>query len=98
MRAIYMGVSVLAAACLIGCGGSEKSEAPKVEKAAAPSGPAVSPDEVNGGTVSGKVVFSGEKPHVDIIDMSAVPACANAHKVPVKSQVAIVNRNGTLKN
>jgi hypothetical protein len=53
--------------------------------------------ESNAATVTGKVVFSGAKPVVRSIDMSANPACQRAHPTPQKTETAILNSNGTLK-
>jgi len=51
----------------------------------------------NAATVTGKVVFSGAKPVVRNIDMSAVPQCQRAHPTAAKTETAIVNANGTLR-
>ncbi len=56
------------------------------------------PDEANGGTVTGKVVFTGDKPKMATMDMSATPACEAKHKgAPQKSEEVVVNDNGTVK-
>ena len=55
-------------------------------------------DVANGATVSGKVIFKGDKPVMREIDMSANPTCQKAHAKPVVSEEVIVNGNGTLKN
>ncbi len=51
----------------------------------------------NAATVTGKIVFSGAKPAVRNIDMSANPACQRAHPTPQKSETAVLNANGTLR-
>jgi hypothetical protein len=51
----------------------------------------------NAATVTGKVVFSGAKPAVRNIDMSANPACERSHSTPQKSETAVLNSNGTLR-
>ena len=85
-----MGAAALLAALLVGCGGgTSKSEN---------SGPPATPDDANGATVTGSVVFTGFRPEVKTIDMSAVPACANTHKTPALSEAIVINSNGTLKN
>ena len=54
------------------------------------------PDEANGATVTGKVAFTGDKPKMATMDMSANPACERAHKdAPQKSEEVVVNANGT---
>jgi plastocyanin len=89
---------MVSALALAGCGGGEKTETKQAETAA-PAGGAASPDLTNGATVTGKVIFQGTKPAARTIDMSAVPACMNAHKAsPPKSEEVVVNDNGTLKN
>jgi hypothetical protein len=100
MKKIWIGAGLALALALAGCGGSDKSEAPKTGAAATPAagGGAATPDMDNGATVTGKVTFDGAKPAARTLDMSAVPACSNAHKTPAKSEEVIVNDNGTLKN
>ena len=89
-------VCVISLALLLaGCGGAprQQADAPK------PAGPAMAPDEVNGGTVTGKVAFSGVQPKPAEIDMSANPVCARAHaKEPALAEDVLVNSNGTLRN
>jgi hypothetical protein len=93
-----MGVGLALALALAGCGGGEKLEAPKTDAAAAPAVGTATPDLENGGTVTGKVSFEGTAPAMRELDMSAVPACAIAHKTPVNSEEVLVNKNKTLKN
>jgi hypothetical protein len=80
---------------LSGCGGG--SEPKKEESKAAPPPAAAPIDEANAATVTGKVSFTGEKPKMKNIDMSANPACSRAHSTPQKSEEVVVNDNGTLK-
>jgi len=97
VRKILTGSALAAALVLAGCGGSE----PKKEesKNAPPAATAPPVDEANAATVTGKVSFTGDKPKVATIDMSANPACARAHSgAPAKSEEVVVNDNGTLKN
>jgi hypothetical protein len=88
-------ITATAALILSGCGGGTE---PKKEesKAAAPAAAPI--DEASAATVTGKVSFTGEKPKIPTIDMSANPACARAHTTPQKSEEIVVNDNGTLKN
>ena len=97
MKKIWIAAGLACALTLAGCGGGEKSEAPKTETAAAPAGGAAVPDEANGATITGKVIFDGTKPAMRTIDMSANPTCAKAHPTPVKSEEVVVNDNGTVK-
>lgn len=95
MRHLAIPTLTLLALLFAGCGG--KTEAPKEETAAAPAATA-SVDEVNGGTITGKILFNGVPPQVRPISMDSTPKCAEQHKEPVLSEDAIVNDNGTLKN
>ncbi|MGD0362900.1 MAG: hypothetical protein ABSC93_18635, partial [Bryobacteraceae bacterium] len=94
MKNLLIACGAAAALLLVSCGGS-KEEAKK-EETAAPAAAAV--DEANAATVTGKVSFSGAKPTLRTIDMSANPVCARVHTTPQKSEEAIVNDNGTLRN
>jgi plastocyanin len=95
VRKILTGSAVAAALILSGCGGSE----PKKEESKAATPAAAAPvDEANAATVTGKVSFTGDKPRIPTIDMSANPACARAHSTPAKSEEVVINDNGTLRN
>jgi hypothetical protein len=97
MNKILLSFGIATAVFITGCGGS-KTETPKEESAAPAAAPAVA-DEANAATVTGKVSFSGEKPAMRTIDMSANPACARAHAgAPPHSEEVVVNGDGTLKN
>jgi hypothetical protein len=95
VKSILIGFAAAAALILAGCGGSET----KKEESKAPAAstvPAV--DEASAATVTGKVGFTGEKPKLAILDMSATPACARAHAgAPPRSEEVVVNDNGTLR-
>ena len=95
MTKLWIACGAAAALLLVSCGGS-KEEAKK-EEAAPAAAPAVAVDEANAATVTGKVTFSGAKPTLRTIDMSANPVCARAHTTAQKSEEAIVNDNGTLR-
>jgi plastocyanin len=101
MKKIWMGIGVVYAVTLVGCGGgTEKTEAPKAADGGAPAasagGAAAMPDEANGGTITGKVAFDGAKPAMKAIDMSAVPACTRGHSGQ-KSEEVVINDNNTVK-
>src|SRR5450759_3266091 len=100
MKKIWMGAVLAGSLTLAGCGGDKPAETAKTEAAApAARGPLATPDEGNRGTITGKVAFSGEKPKMATLDMSANPACERAHKgAEQKSEEVVVNPNGTLKN
>ena len=54
-------------------------------------------DEANGAVISGKVLYSGDKPVMPSLDMSATPMCERQHKTPQTAETEIVNANGTLR-
>ncbi len=99
MKKIWIGAGLACVLALAGCGGSDtKTEAPKSADASAGGGAAAVPDEVNGGTITGKVSLDGPKPVMKTIDMSANPVCTKAHaSAPQKSEQVVVNDNGTVK-
>ena len=70
------------------CGSSPKSE---------PAVPFASIDPATAGTISGKVLFTGDKPVMPAIDMSANPMCERQHKTPQTAETAIINSNGTIR-
>jgi len=80
---------------LSGCGRSSQETGKQAETS---NEPGMVADEANGGTITGKVTFTGEKPTLRQIDFSANPACQKMHSSPVYSEEVVVNNNGTLKN
>jgi len=54
-------------------------------------------DPANGATLTGKVLFTGDKPVMPPIDMSANPMCERQHKTPPLAETAIINSNGTVR-
>src|SRR5579862_6244906 len=99
MKKISIGVGLMCALSLVGCGGGNAPETAKKEAApAAGGGGTATPDEANGATITGKVSFDGAKPSSKAIDMSANPVCMRAHaNSPQKPEDVVVNDNGTLK-
>lgn len=98
MNKVLLSLAIPCAMFVAGCGGSKTESTPK-EEAAAPAATAPPIDEANAATLTGKVSFTGDKPTMKNIDMSANPACARAHAgAPAKSEEVVVNGNGTLKN
>lgn len=98
MTKIWMGAVLAGGLTLGGCGGDKPAETAKTEATAPAAGGSAIPDEANGGTITGKVAFTGEKPKMATLDMSANPACERAHKGSgQKSEEVVVNGNGTLK-
>ena len=97
MTKLWIASGAAAALLLVSCGGS-KDEAKKEDTSAPAAAPAAAVDDANAATVTGKVNFTGDKPTLRTIDMSANPVCARAHTTAQKSEEAIVNDNGTLRN
>jgi plastocyanin len=98
MKQIWIAVGWVSLTMLAGCGGGNQPETGKQETSAPAAGGAAAPDEANGATITGKVAFTGAKPAMRTLDMSANPVCMRAHaSSPQKSEEAIVNDNGTLK-
>jgi len=100
MRKFWIGAVFGCSLTLISCGGGDKPAETAKSDATAPAaggGALATPDEANGGTVTGKVSFTGDKPKLATLDMSAQPKCEAAHKGSVKSQEVVLNDNGTLR-
>ena len=95
LRQSGIAASVLALLLAGGCGksGEEAAKAP-----ASTSNPGLTPDVANGSAITGKIFFTGPKPVLRAIDMSANPACQKAHPTPVTSEEVVVNGNGSLAN
>jgi|RhiMetdeSRZDD1v2_1073273.scaffolds.fasta_scaffold3143771_1 hypothetical protein len=92
MKRIFPASTIVSILLLTGCLGTKtQSESTK------PAGAPARAGEANAATISGKVSFTGKKPVMRTIDMSASLACAHAHNGPVKSEEVVVNDNGTLK-
>lgn len=99
MKKYSIVCGIVCALLLTSCGGTKpqsESAAPKNEPAKTAAGTPPGVDEANAGTISGKVSFTGKKPVMKTIDMSAVPACVKEHG-PSKSEEIVVNGNDTLK-
>ena len=97
MRKTVVAMSLLGLLMMSGCGGSSE-KAGKPPETTAGGAPGLTPDAANGATVSGKINFTGPKPVLREIDMSANPACQKIHPKPVPSEEVIVNSDGTLAN
>ena len=82
---------------MVACGGGETTEAPAAESAPdVASG--LTPDLSEAGSIAGKVNFTGKKPKMPRIRMSAEPICEAKHSGPTYSQEVSVNEDGTLQN
>jgi plastocyanin len=60
--------------------------------------PAAQVDPATAGTISGKVLFTGDAPPMPAIDMSSNPQCERQHASPARAQIVVVNANHTLRN
>lgn len=97
-RKFFLGLCLIAALALVGCGQKESS-AP--EEAAGPAEQAAAPtpiDQATVATVSGKVSFQGAKPKLARIMMDQDPVCVQKHSGAVFAEDGAVNDNGTLPN
>jgi plastocyanin len=83
---------LLAAATLVVCACSERP--PETTETALPL---ATIDEATAGTITGKVLFSGDKPVMPAIDMSANPMCEREHKTPQLAETAVINPNGAVR-
>jgi plastocyanin len=72
------------------CGSHPPSEAE-------PAIPVAAIDEANAATLTGRILFTGDKPAMPPIDMSANPMCERQHKTPQLAETAIINPNGTIR-
>src|SRR5438876_11204630 len=59
---------------------------------------AIPPSAGRGGTVTGKVTFTGRVPRNPVMNMSADPRCAARYETMPHLQLVVVNPNGTLAN
>ena len=102
MRKLSMISGLAGVLILAGCGGGNKeaeNTKPNEEATKTAAGAPAAVNEAEAATVTGKISFSGTKPVMRTIDMSANPVCARAHSgSPPKSEEVVVNGNNTLKN
>jgi len=61
------------------------------------SGPTPHAPRVAGGTISGKVTYTGTPPKVRPIDMSKEPSCVSQHPTPVTTQDAVTGPGNSVK-
>ena len=93
MKRLPVAALVFLLLFIAACGNSTQ---PKTEAAA--NLPAAHVDPATAGSISGRVLFKGDRPIMQEIDMSSNPLCERAHHTPQKAQTVIVNANGTLRN
>src|SRR5207245_7166481 len=80
MKKIWIGVGLVCALSLAGCGGGGE------KKAETTPPPAAAVDEASAATITGKVSYDGPKVTPKTIDMSAKPECEKANPTPAKVQ------------
>jgi plastocyanin len=80
--------------CLLGCGSGSAPVAEAPKPAAVPEGHI---DPATAGSISGRVLFKGDAPVMQVIDFSSNPQCERQHKTPFKAETVVVNPNGTLR-
>ena len=61
-------------------------------------GAVVAPALMFGGTISGKVTYTGTPVKQKPIDMSKEPSCAKQHNPPVTTETVVTGANNTLEN
>ena len=89
------GLPVLSLALLCSCGGDAP---PSSGQEAAAEEDFYTVDPAQAATISGKVVYKGEVPPAEEIDMSSEPECAKVHSGPILSQRLLVDETGGLAN
>lgn len=65
---------------------------------ATPATPTPSEEIQAGGTITGKIKFTGARPANARIDMSDEAACKSKYTTPPTAETVVVNANGTLSN
>ena len=58
----------------------------------------VAPSLMFGGTISGKITYTGTPVKQKPIDMSKEPSCAKQHATPVTTETVVTGANNTLEN
>jgi hypothetical protein len=113
IRAFRLLIVVSASLALSTCTGPDRERTPEESKPLTTKGPAPTRSEVasasaaasgstalatTGATLTGEVVFEGEPPARELLNMDADPFCQEVQRRPAYSQSVDVNSNGTLKN
>ena len=81
---------------MAGCGGGDGGGA-----SSGGGGGAAMENPVNAataGNIAGSIMFEGDAPSMDVIDMSSETVCADKHASPQMIQEVVVNSNGALAN
>ena len=88
--------ALIALVVIAACGGGGDDSATPTPAASAPA--ATAPDLSNAGGISGTVMFSGDAPDADAIEMAADPFCQLAHSSTVTASPVMVDTSGGLMN
>jgi plastocyanin len=78
---------------LCACGSRSASE-----NAQDPTLPLASIDESTAGAITGRIIFTGDKPLMPPLDMSANPMCERQHKTPQTAETAVINSSGGIRD
>lgn len=97
MMRLYLSLLLLAlfGACA-GGGGDDDTATPAPTSSREPVSPPIDP--ATAATLSGKVVFEGTAPQQEGISMAADPFCVRMHMNEVKTELLLVNEDGSLRN
>jgi len=91
LKRVIAAVPVFLLAFLLAdCGGATAPQAAALPDARV--------DPATAGTISGRILFQGQAPKMQVIDMSSNPSCERQHKGQVRAETVVVNPNGTLRN
>ena len=94
-----LGLGMFCLLLLSGCGSKEESagETSSSWSEAATAAPVI--DAATAATVTGRVVFDGTPPAMQVIDLSSEEVCHHsAEASPVYTENVVINDNGTLRN
>ena len=93
-------VGVLSLTLAMGCGGQkQETEGQATSKKPATTAQTAVIDEATAATVTGRVLFEGTAPKMQLIDVSSEATChTRAESEPVYTQNVVVNSNGTLRH
>ncbi len=90
---------LVAALLVVAVGCKKGGESGGSAEGGAPAATAAFPlDTSNGGTISGRIAFTGARPAAQRIDMSEEPSCAAKHASGAFAEAVVVNDNSTLRN
>jgi len=98
---VTLPVSILVLALIAGCGGKEESKEQASTGEAKPAArqAAAAVDIATAATITGRVVFSGTPPTMQLIDVSSEEVCSHsAEGSPVYTENVVVNSDGTLRH